>query len=226
VQAALARLSQVAGISVLNPNTPPPTGSPTPSQLLRQLHMALGVLAYSLALVFTALWGRYWKAATPRGWFPVHAVLGTVSVGAAVGCFAAGLAYVGSTGAGHFSSAGNGHTYAGIVLLVFTAAQPLLGLVARARYDPARQEAPWLTDRLHWILGFVTLTLGYAVQWLGLALYCVNTLTGIAFGFGLLLSALSFVAQEWLARTGGFGAIGHYLLVADYGMLLRIFSLA
>jgi len=62
------------------------------------------------------------------------------------------------------------------------AAQPVIGFLADKFFNPDRKATPIFPDKVHWVLGWVSITLGMINIILGLILY-ENTKAGVLIAY-------------------------------------------
>eukprot|EP01104_Vermistella_antarctica_P012056 TRINITY_DN3430_c0_g1_i3.p1 TRINITY_DN3430_c0_g1~~TRINITY_DN3430_c0_g1_i3.p1 ORF type:complete len:734 (-),score=183.04 TRINITY_DN3430_c0_g1_i3:6-2207(-) len=142
------------------------------SDTLKKVHGSLMAISWSLFIVVAVVVARFLKRF--KWWFPVHIALAVVGLLGVV----AGLVVIiigvenDEGGSRHFN---NVHSWFGLAVIVLSAIQPILGVVADRMYKPGRDKVPVFPDKVHWWLGRFLLVLAAATTLLGFDQLGVST---------------------------------------------------
>ena len=118
-----------------------------------EAHASLMLYAWGFFAVVAVFCSRYMKDALGSWWFAVHTSLAALTFMLTFAAFGVIISYIHSKGSEHFSSV---HHITGLVVVLLLFIQMVLGLVAHFMYDPDREHAPIVPDKIHWWLGRVT----------------------------------------------------------------------
>ncbi|KAI9101734.1 hypothetical protein DFS34DRAFT_428219 [Phlyctochytrium arcticum] len=148
-----------------------------------QAHGVILFIAWLIMVPGAILVARFYKAQLGVWWFRFHwAALLLAAVLTYIG-FGLAFRVVQVKGAGHIDVNTSGaHVAIGLLVLIITPLQMILGVVIDRLWSPTRTYIPW-HDRLHWWLGRIVGILGIVNLPLGMALY--NKLYGEDLSAGL-----------------------------------------
>lgn len=113
------------------------------------------------------------------------------------------VVWVGKQDVKHFRAP---HQRLGLVILILSLFQPLLGFLADKLFDSKRKSAPFFPDILHWIIGYGVVILGLVNIWLGLTLYCVTQLAAIMFALVVGVTIFGFFVFEMMRLLAPWGS--------------------
>lgn len=129
------------------------------------IHGSMMVFAFGLCLVFGVFIARYVQSC--HWWFWVHLLSQSIGFLAAVTAFVIALIMVEGR---HFRYV---HTWFGLTTMILLCFQPVLGFLADRYYDSQRTVTPMFPDRIHWIIGWLSLLFGFISILLGMELFDV-----------------------------------------------------
>jgi len=141
------------------------TGAVSDTDALRKAHGAMMFVVWSVAIPFTSFIARFLKAQLGKAWFEIHRITNGVAMLVQLAAFI--IAVIFSTN-NHFNTP---HKIIGLIVFILGTVQPILGTIADRLFDPNRDGAPIFPDKVHWIVGWLSLGLGLANIVLGLQSY-------------------------------------------------------
>jgi len=172
---------------------------------LRVVHGALMFIAWYCIAPFGFFLARFMKMFS--WWFQVHRAIMFV----AMLTMLAGFGVIVAETTTHFDTE---HKIIGLIVVIMGFAQPIIGFLADKFFDPNRKGTPIFPDKTHWVVGWVSITLGMINIILGLILYgnassalitayCV--IAGITFAFcvGFAIFRLIKPADDGHGGSGG-----------------------
>jgi len=137
------------------------------------VHGSLMFIAWFILAPFGYILARFMKKFS--WWFQVHRAIMLVAMAAMIAAFGIAISY--STG--HFNDA---HKIIGLIVVIIGVSQPVIGFLADKLFDPNRKATPIFPDKTHWVLGWVSITLGMINIILGLMEY-QNTKKGVLIAY-------------------------------------------
>jgi len=154
---------------------------------LQVVHGALMFISWFVIAPFGFFLARFMKSFS--WWFQVHRAIMLVAMAALI----AGFGVIVSSTTEHFN---NAHKIIGLIVTIIGASQPLFGFLADKFYKPDRPATPIFPDKVHWVLGWVSIALGMINILLGLIEYDF-TAPGVliaycVIGGGVLLFCIGF----------------------------------
>ncbi|KAI8827128.1 uncharacterized protein EV422DRAFT_512762 [Fimicolochytrium jonesii] len=190
---------------------------------LVKAHGALMFIAWTVIAPLAIFVARFMKKALGVWWFRIH--LGLFLFGTTAMTYAAlGLVYkvVQLNGESHFNYKANGiHAIFGLIIIILTFPQVVLGFIIDKLWSPDRQGIPWW-DKVHWWLGRVVFLLALINVPLGLNLYLGDKEKGakwpwIVWACWLAIVVGVFVALQVSASKKGRrgGALGDHERVPE-----------
>jgi hypothetical protein len=141
-----------------------------PLVLLHGLLMLIAWLAISAVATFIA---RYLKD-LGHGWYLMHRGLMTIVVVATFIGFILITIHVGADGV-HY---GSPHAVIGVLVVMFSIVQPLIGILSNRWWSPNRNGTPVFPDVVHWWLGRIVIALGFINCLLGILLFNADQASG------------------------------------------------
>lgn len=141
-----------------------------PLVLLHGLLMLIAWLAISAVATFIA---RYLKD-LGHGWYLMHRGMMTMVVVATFVGFILITIHVGADGV-HY---GSPHAVIGVLVVMFSIVQPLIGILSNRWWSPNRNGTPVFPDVVHWWLGRIVILLGFVNCLLGILLYNADSPSG------------------------------------------------
>jgi hypothetical protein len=138
--------------------------------LLHGLLMLIAWLAISAVATFIA---RYLKD-LGHGWYLMHRGLMTIVVVATFIGFILITIHVGADGV-HY---GSPHAVIGVLVVMFSIVQPLIGILSNRWWSPNRNGTPVFPDVVHWWLGRIVIALGFINCLLGILLFNADQASG------------------------------------------------
>ena len=160
-------------------------------RLMFRAHGIIMGVSWAVLIPMAIFFSRFMRAHT--WWFRAHTLCATLGAAGSVVGIAIAILAVQSTGGTHFQLRSNPHQFIGGLLLLGGLLQPVLGVIADYKWDPARKAAPWWPDRVHWYFGRLLFTAAFVNITLGIALIAPSTSVivavwlwlGFVFSFGL-----------------------------------------
>jgi len=128
------------------------------------VHGAMMFIAWYCIAPFGFVVARHLKKFS--WWFQVHRAIMFVAMLAMIAAFGIAIDY----SVTHFNDA---HKIIGLIVVIIGTAQPVIGFLADKLFDPNRKAIPIFPDKTHWVLGWLSITLGMINIILGLLEYGV-----------------------------------------------------
>jgi len=138
------------------------TGGVTTVIDLRVVHGLMMFFIWGVTIPATSFIARYLKRFS--WWFNVHRISNGIAMLALVAAFVIAIFIATS----QFTLP---HHIIGLIIFIIGVFQPFIGITADKLFDPKREKTPIFPDKVHWILGWGSLTLGFINIVLGLILY-------------------------------------------------------
>jgi hypothetical protein len=202
-------------VNLLQSNKSAPTApSSSPSKAYLTAHVYLMIFAWAISMPAGIFVARFMKAKLGVWWFRLH--IAFMLVGALLVSFialACVSAYTGSPWVdfSKYNAAGKFHVLFGVIVTVSSVLQVTSGFVIDKLYQPRRTYVPWYSfdsltnrwDKMHWIAGRVSGSLGYVNIAFGIALYGSygRDVSGMAITYGLwtviLIGLFVFASIRW-----------------------------
>jgi hypothetical protein len=132
---------------------------------LRKAHGSMMFVVWSVAIPFTSFVARYLKGQLGKAWFEIHRITNGVAMLVQLAAFILAVIFSPNN---HFNTT---HKIIGLIVFILGTVQPILGTIADRLFDPNRDGVPIFPDRVHWIIGWLSLGLGLANIVLGLEAY-------------------------------------------------------
>jgi len=101
-------------------------------------------------------------------WFNAHKISMSLGMIIMICGFGVIVSEVQNVKSGHFN---NAHKIIGLIIVIIGVSQPIIGFLADKFFNPERKSIPIFPDKTHWVLGWVSITLGLINIILGLILY-------------------------------------------------------
>jgi len=149
------------------------TGSSSTKLNIIVVHGALMFIAWYCIAPFGFVVARFMKGFS--WWFQVHRAIMFIAMLAMVAAFGIAISYCSTNKIPHFDDA---HKIIGLIVVIIGVAQPVIGFLADKLFDPNRKATPIFPDKTHWVLGWISITLGMINIILGLMEY-QNTKKGV-----------------------------------------------
>ncbi|KNC52249.1 uncharacterized protein AMSG_01078 [Thecamonas trahens ATCC 50062] len=127
-------------------------------------HAWLMLIAWFVLVPMAILIARYAKDALGANWFRAHMALNLVAVAATGAAFGMAVWY----SVEDFDGAHKVHKIIGLIILLATFVEPILGEVANVMWSPDREATPWFPDRIHWWFGRALVLLALVNCFLGM----------------------------------------------------------
>lgn len=162
------------------------------------VHGYLMMISWLILAPFGIFIAAFLKAKLGVWWFRLHALIFTVAFIAILAAFGIIVDFKGDSP--HFATA---HGIIGLVVIILTSGQVLLGVVIDQLWDPERDYIPW-HDKLHWWQGRILYILAAAnviIGFLGLSM------TASAIASGVLLAL--FIVIMGFSKLAFKGSKGH-----------------
>jgi len=118
-------------------------------------------------------------------WFQAHRAIMFFAMLLQLAAFGIAIKYVGP--GNHFNDT---HKIIGLIVVILGTSQPVIGFLADKLFDPSRAATPFFPDKTHWLLGWISITLGMINIILGLIEYGY-TAYGVIVAY-CVLAAVSF----------------------------------
>jgi len=125
-------------------------------------HGAIMFLVWALAIPITSFIARYLKSQLGHAWFEIHRIVNGVAILLQVAAFVLAVIFVEGL---HFD---NVHKIIGLIVFILGTVQPILGTIADRLFDPNRESAPIFPDKIHWVVGWLSIFAGLVNIPLGL----------------------------------------------------------
>ncbi|KAI8909420.1 hypothetical protein DFJ77DRAFT_121756 [Powellomyces hirtus] len=154
--------------------TPPPVlgGSGGDTEALTKVHGIVMFIAWVIIAPLAIMVARFMKATLGVWWFRVH--LGLFLFGTTILTYVGlGLIYhvVNVNGKKHYNYEANGiHAILGLIVIILTFPQVVLGFVIDKLWKPTREAIPWW-DKVHWWLGRLVFLIALINLPFGIALF-------------------------------------------------------
>jgi len=159
------------------------TGASTTQFQIIVVHGALMFIAWYCIAPFGFVLARFMKGFS--WWFQVHRAIMFIAMLAVIAAFGIAISYCTT----HFDDA---HKIIGLIVVIIGVAQPVIGFLADKMFDPNRKATPIFPDKTHWVLGWLSITLGMINIILGLNEY-QNTKKGVLVAY-CVVAGITFVA--------------------------------
>jgi len=139
---------------------------------VRAIHGSMMFAIWAVLIPSMSFLARYYKRFP--WWFNVHRIVNSIAMLAMIAAFGLAISFT----TPHFNIA---HTIIGLIVVILGVAQPILGILADKLFDPKRTGTPFFPDRVHWILGWGSLTLALINIILGLQQYGASNGISVAY---------------------------------------------
>jgi len=168
---------------------------------LDQQKLAHGVLMgviWAIAIPITSFIARYLKSQLGHAWFEIHRIVNGIAMLIQLAAFILAVIFVQGL---HFN---NAHKIIGLIVFILGTVQPVLGVIADRLFDPNRESAPIFPDKIHWVIGWLSLLLGLVNIPLGAfyfpspqaGLIATAAISAIVGGF-LIIFAIQNLITKW-----------------------------
>jgi len=148
------------------------------------VHGSLMFIAWFCIAPFGYVLARFMKKFS--WWFQVHRAIMFIAMAAMIAAFGIAISYTTK----HFSDA---HKIIGLIVVIIGTAQPIIGFLADKLFDPTRKATPIFPDKTHWVLGWISITLGMINIVLGLLEYGNATAPGVLIAY-CVVAGVTYVA--------------------------------
>jgi len=140
------------------------TGAVTKKIDLQLVHGSLMFIAWYCISPFGFFLARFMKGFS--WWFQVHRAIMLVAMCTQIAAF--GVIVSETAKGNHFNDA---HKIIGLIVVILGTSQPFIGFLADKFFNPERKATPIFPDKTHWVIGWVSITLGMINIVLGMNQY-------------------------------------------------------
>jgi DOMON domain/Eukaryotic cytochrome b561 len=133
---------------------------------LKTVHAVLMTLAWGVFVTIAWFLARFFKS-IGHAWFIAHAALMSVAVLVTIVAFIIAVIMVDDDFA-QANLAARAHSIIGLITVILSVAQPVIGVLADRMFDPDREKAPIFPDIVHQHLGHLLILLSVVLAALGI----------------------------------------------------------
>jgi hypothetical protein len=195
------RITAADGIDLFEGGTVGAGGGAAPLVLI---HGFLMLLAWTVLSVVGTFFARYLKD-LGHAWYVAHRGMMSTAVLLTFIGFILITIHVGKDGL-HYNSV---HALLGVVVIMFSIAQPLIGILSNRWWSPNRNGTPVFPDVVHWWLGRLTILVGFVTSLLGVLLAAGGAVYAASGGMIVLLIWVVVVVVYTALGEKFVGAIHH-----------------